>query len=110
MTIIEFSLPKYLEFLDEWAAVKDVESLPGNQNHAAENKGRRPLRSDSSRYSSAALRASLANGEINESKGIYVLSGMNNHKTSQCGKAKQLSLKKKLGKVFNARDLRMNFT
>lgn len=79
MTVIEFSLPKYLEFLDEWAAVKDVEPLPGNQDHAAQNKGRKPLRSDSSRYSSPALRA------------------------SQCGKAKQLSLKEKLGKVFSAR-------
>ena len=84
--------------------MKDVEPLPRNQKYADENKGRILLRFVSSKYSSASLRASLANGEINESKGIYcVFCGMNNHKTSQCGKAKQLSLQGKLGTEFNAR-------
>ena len=64
-------LRKYLEFLDEWAVVKDVESLTGNQKYADENIGRRPLHSDSSKNSAAAPRTSLANVEIDESKGIY---------------------------------------
>ena len=58
----EFSLKTYLEFLGECVAVKDVEQQPIEHT---------PVRPDSlitPKYSSAALRASLADGKIEESK------------------------------------------
>ena len=75
--------------------VKDVEQQP--REHT-------PVRSDSlitSKYSSTALRASLADGKIDKRKEIHcVFCGMNNHKTGRC--RKQLSVQEKLGKAFSS--------
>ena len=49
-------------------------------------------------YSSAALRASLADGKIDKSNKNRVFSEMNNHKTARC--RKQLGLQEKLGKAL----------
>ena len=53
---------KHLKFLDEWTAMKDVEQQPIEHT---------PVRSYSlisPNYSTAALRASLADGKIDRSK------------------------------------------